>query len=273
MSDLQDAQRELLRQQQLLRALWQPGAEASLAPWLRERGERAQQGLSAYRGNAAAIAERTLAAAHPTVQQLLGDESFGQLARLHWHRAPPRCGDLARYGETLADWIADDPQLASEPYLADVARVDWAVHAIERAADVADARPGLALLGERDPSQLRLVLRPQLAIVVSHHPVVTIWHAHRRSEADRFASVRRAFADGVAETALVARPQWRATVSAIDDDSARFFDALQRGGSLAQALDAAGTAFEFERWLHEAVRQRWLQGVEGVACPAAGPMR
>jgi len=273
MSELRAAQRERLRQQQLLRALWRRGADASLQGWLRESGARAQQGLAAYRGNAAAIAGRTLAAAFPTVQQLVGDESFATLAGTFWQQHPPRCGDLARYGDGLPDWIAADAQLAPEPYLADVARVDWAVHAIEHAADVAAPPPGLALLGELDPSQLRLRLRPGLARVVSRWPVVTIWQAHRSSEANRFEPVREAFARRVAETALVARPQWRADVSAIDEPCARFVAALQVGTPLDRALDAAGASFEFASWLHEAVRQRWLQAVELAATPSAGGAR
>ena len=233
-------QREIVRQQQLLRTLWRRGTDASLALWWRESGVRAAQGLDAYRGNAAAIAERTLAAAFPTVQQLLGDESFARLARLFWQRQPPQCGDLARYGDTLPGWIAEDAQLAAEPYLCDVARIDWAVHAIEYAADVPAAPQGLGLLAQLDPSQLVLRLRPGLAMVVSRWPVVTIWQAHRSSEADRFAPVRQAFASALAETALVARPQWRASVTAIDAATARFLAALRDGAALARALDAAG---------------------------------
>lgn len=254
-------QRELVRQQQLLRTLWRRQHDASLGGWLRESGPRAEQGLAAYRGNAAATAERALAAAYPTVQQLVGDESFAQLARVFWHRHPPRCGDLARYGDALAAWIADDPQLASEPYLADVARVDWAVHAIEHAADSPAQPAGLALLAEREPSQLTLRLCPGLTLVASRYPVVTIWHAHRRSDADRFAPVRRAFGARVGETALIARPRWQASVNVVDDATARFMTALLDGADLARALDAAGASFEFERWLHDAVQQHWLHAV------------
>ena len=266
-------QRELVRQQQLLRALWRRGADASLAGWLRESGARVQQGLDAYRANAGAVAERALAAAFPTLQQLVGDESFAQLARAFWHRHPPLCGDLARYGDALPGWIADDPQLAEEPYLADVASVDWAVHAIEHAADVSAPPAGLRLLGELEPSQLVLRLRPGLACIVSRWPVVTIWHAHRSPEPDRFAPVRQALAVCVAENALVARPQWRASVATIDEPGARFIAALARALPLADALDAAGPAFRFEPWLHEAVRQQWLQAVEPVAEPSSGAMR
>jgi hypothetical protein len=260
-----ELQREALRQQQLLRALWRRGEEAALQLWLRESPQRAEQGLAAYRGNAAAVAERALAAAYPTVCQLIGDESFAALARTLWHRLPPQRGDLAQFGDGLPAWIESDPQLASEPYLADVARVDWAVHGIEQAADVEAPPHGLALLGEAEPSQLRVVFRPGLALVPSRWPVVAIWHAHRRDDEDRFAAVRGAFAAQVQETALIARHGWRAQVEAVDAPTATFTAALLRGTNLADALEAAGDSFAFGPWLQRALAHGWLQAVELLA--------
>jgi hypothetical protein len=262
-------QRETLRQQQLLRALWRRGVAPSLNLWLRESGERAGHALAAYRGNAAAIAERALASAYPTVQQLLGDEPFAQLARALWHHAPPQRGDLACWGDALPGWIERDAQLAEEPYLADVARVDWAVHTIEQTADVESPAAGLALLATHDPMLLRLRLGPGLMLVSSCWPVVTIWQAHRCADANRFAPVRAAFAAGTAEHALIARSGWRAQVDAIGAGDAAFTAALQRGTSLGQALHEAGDAFAFEGWLQRALATPWLLAVERLHEPRA----
>jgi hypothetical protein len=254
--------REALRQQQLLRALWRRGDEAALHLWLRDSTESAAHGLAAYRGKAGAIAERALAAAFPTVRQLIGDDAFAQLARALWQRVPPQRGDLALFGDALPEWIEHDPQLASEPYLADVARVDWAVHAIEQAADVESPPQGLALLGELEPTQLCVRLRPGLALVGSKWPVVTLWQAHRRVDPNRFAGVRAAFAAQLHETALVARDGWRAEVEAIDAPTTLFITALQRGVNLGDALDSVGDALKFDGWLQRALTRQWLQAVE-----------
>jgi hypothetical protein len=138
---------------------------------------------------------------------------------------------------------------------------------------VASPAVGLQLLAELNPSQLMLRLRPALSLVTSRWPVVTIWHAHRSHDADRFAPVRHAFANEVSETALVSRRQWRATVSAVDEATSRFMAALQGGASLDSALDAAGATFQFEAWLHDAVRQQWLQAVQPAAETLSGGMR
>ncbi len=260
------ADREALRQQMLLRALLGDARPAVVGGWMRD-GARFERGLAAYKANAGALAERALAAAFPTLQQLLGDESFAALARTFWRRHPPERGDVATWGEHLSSFIADDETLAPEPYLADVARLEWAVHACERAADAAGVVEGLDLLASHDPAALRLRFAPGLALVASPHPVATIWQAHRSDgdDADRFAPVRAAFAEGRGEPVLVARSGWQAHLRVIGQADARFVQALLEDHSLGAALDAAGPSFDFGTWLADALRGGWLRAVEGAS--------
>lgn len=251
--------KEALRQQMLLRVLWRDARPGVAAGWMRD-GARFERGLAAYRANAGALAERALAAAYPTVAPLLGDEAFAALARAYWHAAPPQRGDIAQWGAALADVIRADAQLAGEPYLADVARLDWAVHVATQAAD-AQAPSGLQRLADGDPAALVLRLQDGTALVESAHPVVAIWQAHRRDDADRFAPVRAAFAAGVGETALVQRCGWRTEVVALAAPAARFTAAVLRGRPLADALAAAGDGFDFATWLVDALRSGAIAAV------------
>jgi hypothetical protein len=157
-----DLQKEALRQQMLLRALWGDARPGVVAGWLRDRPERVSRGMMAYRANAAALAEKVLVAAFPTITQLLGSEAMAGLARAHWHAEPPVLGDLAQWGAGLPAFIAAERQLDSEPYLADVARLDWAVHGAEMAADASEP-VGLHLLASADPASLSLHLVPGTA--------------------------------------------------------------------------------------------------------------
>jgi hypothetical protein len=253
-------QKEALRQQMLLRALWRDARPAVVNGWLRD-GAKFERGLEAYRANAGALSERALGAVFPTVSQLLGEESFAALARAFWRARPPERGDVGEWGEGLADFIDADGQLADTPYVADVARLEWALHRAERAADADGAPSGIERLGSAEPEMLRLVLRAGCALIVSSHPVVTIWHAHRSDDRDRFAPVRAAFAQGRAETAFVFRRGWQAGVQAIGDAEARFAAALLAGRTLAAALDAGGADFDFEPWLIGALQSGVLVGV------------
>ncbi|WP_158289015.1 HvfC/BufC family peptide modification chaperone [Rubrivivax albus] len=244
---------EAARQQRLLTALaGQTGGEG---------GGFEIRGLAAYRANAAAAAERALAAACPTVQQLLGEETFAAVARRLWQAAPPTRGDLAQWGDGLPAWLAQDPALADEPFLADVARVDLAVHRAEMAPDAVIDPARLARLGDADAARLHLQLAPGAALLFSDHPVATIWQAHRSTATDRFAPVRAAIATGQGEPAFVWRQGWRGQVAALTPDQAVFTVAVLAGGSLADALDAAPT-LDFETWLLQALGRQWLSDVE-----------
>jgi hypothetical protein len=256
-------QREALRQQMLVRALWRDAPSGVLAGWLRDADPA--PGLTAYRANGGASAERALAAAFPTIEQLVGAESFAGLARAFWHARPPERGDLAWFGDRLPDFIEASESLAGEPYLADCARLDWAVHRAELAADAPVAAVGLELLAQHDPQRLVLRLRPGTELVSSKHPIATVWQAHRSEAADRFEPVRRAFAAGHGEHALVWRDGWRARVHAIAAPDAAFTRALLEGATLAGALQRADDAFAFEAWLLDSLRQGRLAGAAFVA--------
>jgi hypothetical protein len=256
------AEREVLRQQMMLRALLNDARPGVLAGWCRD-GERFTRGLQAYRANAGALAQRALAAAYPTLQQLIGDESFAGLARAFWHRHPPQQGDMATWGERLAAFVADAEQLAEEPYLADVARLEWAVHTAASAADAAGPPQGLEALADAEPAQLRLQARPGTTVVASAHPIVAIWQAHRGQAAldeERFAAVRAAFAAGRAEPALVWRQGLRVQVAALEPADAAFTAAVLAGRPLAAALSACPPDFDLTAWLVAALQRGWLAG-------------
>lgn len=252
---------EAERQRWLLAALAQTSLPLSCpaAPLLLSQLANAA-GFAAYRRNASATAERALAAAYPTVQQLLGDDSFAGLARDAWQQHPPTAGDLALWDGGLLALIADADGLADEAYLTDVAALDWAVHRAECAAD-APAPAGLERLAEADPQQIWLQLASGTALIESAHPVASIWLAHRRNDAARFDAVRVVLASGLGENALVQRHGLRVQVQAVDAATAHFTGALLNGLTLADALARAGETFDFAAWLLAAVQQRQLVAV------------
>ncbi|HEX3141524.1 MAG TPA: putative DNA-binding domain-containing protein [Rhizobacter sp.] len=251
--------REAERQRALTAALLGQ-TEALSQIGLAHSGARIERGLEAYRANAAASAERALASAFPTVQALMGEESFATLAQAFWHAQPPVRGDLACFGESLPAFIADSEQLADVPYLADSARLDWLLAQAERAADETPELATLNLLAELDAPLLHLALMPGVALLSSPHPVVSVWLAHQpgdEAEAHRTAA-REALAAGTGEHALVWRFGWRARAMAVPAETARWTFGLLRGDNLAVALEHAGSGFEFEPWLVQALQHGWV---------------
>ncbi len=221
----------------------------------------ASRGLAVYRSNAAALAERALAAMYPTLQSLLGFEDFRQLARTHWRDDPPQRGDIGAWGEALPDWIGRQAALDAWPYLPDCARLDALRHACERAGDATFDTASLMLLEQHDPATLTLRLRPGAAVLVSAWPVASIFEAHQAATDAAFAAAREAIAAHTSEAVWVTRRGWRAEVQRIDVETASWLQAVLAGASLASALGAAGPRFGFGDWLADALREEWLQGV------------
>lgn len=271
--------KEALRQQMLLRTLLGDARPAVVAGWLRTvpGGPGVHRGLAAYRAHAGALAERALAAAYPTVQQLMGDESFALLARDFWRQQPPEAGDMACWGGTLADFIAQVPTLAAEPYLPDTARLEWALHRLQTAADApppdaAGTPPGLGLLATDDPAALHLCLPPGSTLLASRWPVFSLWLAHRDTGGEAaFEPVRQALAEGRGEEGLLTRQGWAPRAQVLQPAEAAFVAAVLAGQTLAAALQAAGEGFDFEAWLIAALQQRLLVGVQTLPAMGAGP--
>jgi hypothetical protein len=218
------------------------------------------RGLKAYQANGHAAAERSLQAAYPVLQQLLGQESLSALARAFWHATPPVRGDLAQWGGGLAEFIKTSDQLAEEPYLPDVARVEWALHRCASAPDQAADPASFALLMQHDPADLQLLLVPGCTVVQSAWPVASIMGAHLE-QAPSFAEVGQRLRAGTPEVALVWRAGLRPSVREAWVGEAAWIHALGGGNSLAAALDAA-PALDFNAWLSMAVQTGLLLGAK-----------
>lgn len=253
-------------------------------------GETLPSGLRIYRANARAHAQRALAASYPCVQALLGESAFAALACALWRADPPRVGDLNRWGARLADFIAGEAQLAPWPYLADVARLEWALAQAEVAADVAPLAATFAWLANQPAQRLRAVLAPGWACLAARSPLVSLVLAHRPALAEpdspppSLPDAARAVQAGVAEQALVWRAGWRLRLRAVQPWESAALQALAQGGRLDALLRAwpggAGNAraapqaqppdtlesppLSLHDWLAGAVRAGWLIGLRRV---------
>lgn len=256
-------QTEAARQSALLAAL--RGAAPAPSARLAEQDARRQLGIDAYRANAAAIAERALAAAYPTLQALVGEQDFARLARALWRHAPPQRGDLAQWGQDLPAFVEAQADLDAWPYLGDCARLDAAILQCEGATDAALDRDTLAWLAEHPPEALRLRLAPAVQLLASRWPVAALHAAHRHDDEDAVAAVREALATGQAEPVVVARTGWRADVMPVDAAVFAWMRALQARRTLAEALQRAGHEFDFSAWLIQALQRGWLWKAELVA--------
>lgn len=196
----------------------------------------AERGLAAYRTNLQALSAQALAVPFARLREALGEEEFASLAWTFWRAHPPERGDLAQWGDALEGFLIARAGEASG--LPDLARLDWASHRAERAADVELDAASLALLGTTPPEQLRLQLRPGVTLITQGDGPLLVW-----------------------------REGWAATSQAVLPGEAAFVQALLDEMNLAEALvkgSGAQADFDFAAWLQAALRNAWLQAVRST---------
>ena len=206
------------------------GDGAQFARHLAGDGESAQHRLAVYRHAILANRRGALRAAYPVVERLVGEGFFGEAALRHGEESPPGCADLNRYGASFPAFLAAYPHAAPMPWLADVARLEWAWHESLMAADA----PGLdfaqlALVPEERQPALRFALHPSLRLVRSAWPVLAIWEAN---QGDRDGTPDRG--EGPDEV-LVWRQDQRVRLALLAPPEGAFVEGLARGLRLEEA--------------------------------------
>ncbi len=226
------------------------------------------RGLQTYQANATASAQRSLQTAYPVIAQLIGDEAFAHLARDFWAQHPPTRGDLAQWGGELTGFIARIPALQTEPYLPDVAKVEWALHTAATATDTEADLTTFALLTEQDADALTLQLAPGTALIHSEFPIASILTAHLYA-APSFEEVGQKLRHCTPEIALVWRQGLRPMVAACTAAESVFIARLLAGSSLLAALESdelatSDQAFDLQLWLPQALEIGLLLGVRAL---------
>ncbi|MBM3516365.1 MAG: DUF2063 domain-containing protein [Alphaproteobacteria bacterium] len=131
--------------------------------------------IEIYRNNVFQSLVGVLAAAYPTVANVLGEAAFRTVAAAFIKSRPPRQPQLSAYGGELPEFLAA-LGATRHPYLPDLARLEWARNECYFAADAAPLDLGLlgAVPPERTPL-LRLSLHPAVRLLGSRHDLVAIW--------------------------------------------------------------------------------------------------
>jgi hypothetical protein len=190
--------------------------------------------LRVYRHHVFESLGTALATTFPTVHALVGNDFFRSLARAFIHQSPPAQPVLAEYGAGFPAFIADYQPARELPYLADTARLDWALNLAFQApaSGILTAAELASIPAERLP-ETRLALAPGAVLVSSPYPLDCIWSA---SQPDAAADAIDLQGDGV-HLLVLRRPDDAAFVSLTAGEAA-FLACLVDG----EPLEAAATA-------------------------------
>jgi hypothetical protein len=231
-------------QQDLAGSMHDAGAAPLAKRWLRGDAVLLEGRLAIYRANVAASATKALGAAYPVVRLVVGEGFFDGLARAYQRLFPSTSGDLFDYGAAFAEFVTEFPHTQSLPYLADLARLEWAVH---RAYGAEDAPPldqqALAQVAPARQEAIRLKWAAGTAIVDSNFPIAHLWRIHQSDFEGEFRVDW-----SVQECALVAREGFRVVVSTLCAANAAFIASSLAGASLGASVEvalAADSGFDF----------------------------
>ena len=161
---------------------------------------------------------------------MVGAEFFRLVACGYIAAAFPTHPVLAEYGEGFAAFLAGYPPAQSLPYLADTARLDWALNLAFHAVPVPALTAGdLQALDGEHLTGARLVLQAGAALIESSYPLHRIWAMARPGAAEETVDLQAGGA-----RLLVLRRSDDAAFVPLSAGEAAFVTALAEGGTLEE---------------------------------------
>jgi len=186
----------------------------------------------------------------PVVCRLVDRRFFGFAADRYIHGHPPIGPCLFEYGATFPDFLAGFPPCADYQYLADVARLEWAMNAALHAEEAEPIAPAaLGSVASDDVGRLVLRLDPSASWLDSPWPVDRIWRANQ-PESDTGVTVDLAAGGARLE---IRRQDDFVTMRRLDHASFALRAGLARGGTL-EAVAARVAALDPDFDLTTALR-------------------
>lgn len=223
------------------------GHDDSIAAFVVDDGVAAAERLGIYRNTFVGVATGALRLNHPAVARLVGDDFFDATAQAYVVRHPPASAWLDQYGDAYADFLAQWQAAASLPYLADVARLEWAVgrtlHAPDAAAVDAATLASLAARAPEAQASVRFDPHPALQLVRTATPADAIWRAVLDRDDAALAAIDLAAGPS---WLLVERSDEGVDVVSMHEAEWYFTLALCTGKTLQQALDAVAEEPDFD---------------------------
>ncbi|MEO8303013.1 MAG: DNA-binding domain-containing protein [Betaproteobacteria bacterium] len=209
--------------------------------------------MAIYRRAVFANYRNALAATYPVVRQLVGAPLFNAAVDAFVRARPSTSGDLNDYGDAFPAFLATCALPDGPPFLADVARLEWAIDESHRAADAAGT-PDLVLASlaavpaDRLP-KTTLHLAPSCRLLASDYPILAIWKANPPGNA---GDATLAF-DACADALLLRRDAGGIGIERLAPGDYAWLAAVAAGATFAAAIEAALRAdavFDLDRALH-----------------------
>jgi putative DNA-binding protein len=189
-----------------------------------------------YRHHVLDTLTATLRSVYLVTCRLVHERFFAYAADRYIREHPPAGPCLFEYGASFPAFLARFPPCRELAYLPDVARLEWALHAAEYAADAVPLSPtALRDLSVDGAMRAAFRLHPSVTLLESPWPVDLIWRA-TQPEADPAATVDLATGGVCLE---ILRQREEAVFHALEPADYALRHALAAGVELEAAATAA----------------------------------
>ena len=204
-------------------------------------GSDASKRFAVYRNNVAVGLVDALCDTFPVCFELVGEDFFRALAHVFVRQRLPQSRILYEFGAGFADFVAGFEPAREVPYLADVARLEYArVEAWHAADGDSMTVEGWSAIAQDRLGELRIAPHPSARVLSSPFAVYSLWAAHQ-------GALDISTVDSCEpEDALVVRPVLDVETIALPPGGAVFFTALAEGKKLGQAAAEAAAREQFD---------------------------
>ncbi len=194
---------------------------------------RRQTRFNIYRNNFYVAVINVLKERFPVSERIVGEDFFKATAREFVEQTPPIGQSNLGYGEKFPGFLETFPPVSDLPYLADVARLEWARFkaAIAREQSTVASQDFSAV----DPSQAARVsftLHASLITLISDFPVYDIWRTNHEDE-----NVRSLADVSGGQSVMISRSSLGIEVHKIPKGAIDFIEALVSGHALGDAYE------------------------------------
>jgi hypothetical protein len=197
-----------------------------------------------------------------SVKNVLGEAAFRRVARAYLIQNPSTFRSIDDIGAKIAKFLELSGFSEKFPFLADLARVEWAAHELSFADDTpAFGVQSLKTIRAAAWPRAKLKLDPSIRLLTSHWPVNDLWRDDGKWTTGQLRSIKPS-----RYYFLVHRlPDKRIRIPAITRTEHQLLSALKRGLPLKQALakipSASASPAAIQTWFENWARAGIIVGV------------
>lgn len=213
-----------------------------------------QQRINAYQNNYSGGLIEALKIAYPQVLSLVGDEFFQQLANNYVSHHHMGKENFQQYGDHFSQHIAglvtENRTFEKVPYLADVAKSDWAIYLSYYAAKRSVFNfSGFSQLDNNTQQKAKLLLADDIHFVYSQWPLSHFWQFYQKSS--------QSFELNAPKTVLkfiVHRLEHKPQIEQLSEPQHLVLQAIIRGFSIEHLPESSA------EYLPEFIANGWITG-------------